>query len=824
MRFLQLYTSKSYENRRSELVKPEDDEENNKKKHRLSPRLVETIARTTQLVWANVSSMGHDGLNGRSDIPLNTAVGMPVAIDGNGNMCVVVMFSPNDIQSTDDAVQYLQSISQSATSASIPCLLPVVDPSTVKQLPPSTSAGNTTSDGGGAFGEGVVVKCVSLTQPDGQQHEAEVTSAPKDTFGIPMLPDFGIDVLDIFDEASYGIWSTIMDTDGLWSEAVLDSMGESQEDVSSLANVVSEPALQVVLTSKASMSEPRKTRLEEFCAGFLGMSVFDVADVWVLAGDEQPDCLRYVTSVIGEDNPVLDSFRQSSVNALIKFWNGAIGHAYSSRDPVWSVNPKVFVDSARAGAFQAAQIRTVLAVPVFQQGSSTPTCIVACYSMVHNNAVPFTLKFVQQALRLLWSGLDQIEPHESLKPQVWKEVDPTDLGEMAADEEMHQHFISKKRPHSVISTVYTDSNSSAAGKLADQFRGVSIPANDSAPQNYTTNSNISSGVDLSHVRNHVINAIRSVSSAVPFQSLPTTADGSKRANIGPLQMPRGLPSNIVGAVDGKIVELPPSPPLRPKSSSPHVVQSSSLINDYQGPFHQGLNSTTNIAEDARHLLSFAALNGVAAHVPTNIPLTIDGQQLCMPTRHGSSPTCKIEGCDNPSASRRPYCAEHCGSRQCEKEGCTKCAQGATRFCIAHGGGRRCTFPGCDKGARDKRFCAAHGGGKRCSLDGCSKSAVGGSNLCTAHGGGKRCSIAGCGKSAQSSTEYCVKHGGGKKCGVEGCTKVARGRTNFCASHGGGVRCKLEHCNKVAIGKMQLCRAHGGYSSRSVKRVPTTSPL
>jgi hypothetical protein len=156
LRFVQLYTSKSYENRRSELLKPpdcekdEDDDSDvmngalrssisteNLEQHVLSPRLVDAISQTAQVVWANTKK--EEGLTGRSDIRLQTAVGMPVAMDSRGNMCIVLMFSPNNVQSTDDAMEYLQSISQSATSSSIPCLLPVFDSnlSNMKQLPPS---------------------------------------------------------------------------------------------------------------------------------------------------------------------------------------------------------------------------------------------------------------------------------------------------------------------------------------------------------------------------------------------------------------------------------------------------------------------------------------------------------------------------------------------------------------------------------------------------------------------------------------------------------------------------------------------------------------
>jgi len=143
IKFLQLYLSKTYKNRRNELLRPvsetreaaakSNNDEGTKtensseeiKKHVLSPKLVNAIASTAQVVWANCQEQ--EGLLGRSDMRLQTAVGMPVAVDVYGNMCIVVMFSPRNVQSTTDAIEYLKSLSQGATSTSIPCLLPVMD-------------------------------------------------------------------------------------------------------------------------------------------------------------------------------------------------------------------------------------------------------------------------------------------------------------------------------------------------------------------------------------------------------------------------------------------------------------------------------------------------------------------------------------------------------------------------------------------------------------------------------------------------------------------------------------------------------------------------
>ena len=44
---------------------------------------------------------------GRSDIKLQTAIGMPVGVDESGNVWVVVMFSPKNVESSSDAIEYL---------------------------------------------------------------------------------------------------------------------------------------------------------------------------------------------------------------------------------------------------------------------------------------------------------------------------------------------------------------------------------------------------------------------------------------------------------------------------------------------------------------------------------------------------------------------------------------------------------------------------------------------------------------------------------------------------------------------------------------------
>ncbi|GKY96927.1 hypothetical protein MPSEU_000651600 [Mayamaea pseudoterrestris] len=872
LRFVQLYTSRSYENRRAELVNPppsEDESDSQQRpdasetlnEHVLSPRLVDAISRTTQVIWATTKKQ--EGLTGRSDIRLQTAVGMPVAVDEDGNMCIVVMFSPNNIQSSDEAMLYLQSISQSATSSNIPCLLPVFDSRTTYpvlqpgiiqtmqqhgqinadqehqliQMPPSV------------LGEGVVARFVTLDERHNQILADFGASSKRNDYayfdGLGQESAAASDEgFDVFDEASYGIWSTIM-------ESIGDTLPETDPSEASEANepdetVRADASLLVVLPPPSPfMSNERKDRLGEFCEAFLEMSVFDYADVWIPATENGfPDCLRYVMSSVSTVNAgCLNELRAISVHALIKFWTGAVGRAYASGNPVWSTDPNIFTDAARFNVFEQSNIKTILAVPVFAKGSLTPACVVACYSLVQTSSIPFVLKFVQQALSLLWQGIDGIELHESFDQNIFLDVAPADLGEMAADVEMQQHFMSKKRPHHHTADELVQHAETTL--LANGLHRIQLPSGETIDVPLQLPSNdMSEPLQAEVVQKHMAQALRHARdfqrgcnlisrspSAKRQQLLPTALSGS----IGqPLQRPRGLPKSIVPSMSSRF-ESPYACSQRSTLSNCTIVQTDSgqvpilHPNVSLEPNPLDPNQQYHISWEMQASGPPARSNGDinrknpdSVNEDVAISFCLSPQNVCRETGNAeaydgnfdNTSICRIVGCSVLAVARRPYCEHHIGSRQCEHGGCGKCAQGSTRFCIAHGGGRRCTIPGCDKGARDKFFCAAHGGGKRCSHGGCTKSAVGGSDLCTAHGGGRRCAIDGCEKSAQSSTNFCVNHGGGKKCAKDGCERVARGRTQFCAKHGGGVRCKLDGCNRVAIGRMQLCRTHGGMSTRS----------
>ncbi|KAG7361257.1 hypothetical protein IV203_036357 [Nitzschia inconspicua] len=600
LRFVQLYTSKSYENRRNMLVRPADEEENYKskvngedipdedsasslKKHVLSPTLVDAISKTAQVVWAHTRKS--EGLTGRSEMRLQTAVGMPVAVDREGNMCVVVMFSPNNISSTDDAMEYLQSISRSATSSSIPSLLPAFDPKQgLISLPHHHHSTNDVLPMlNNVLSEGVTTRFVSLDENPTENHQLAIPevhsdhdlgSAPRDCFGIPMLPavaelgsstpnrseEYGETVTDAFDEASYGVWSTIMQTFDNPNVLSDDSPPDQENNVepvtiTELGNSESyfDTNDTVATITKPAMAIERQERLDEFASAFLEVSVFDLAEVWLPLG-RGSDALGLVTSVTSTNsNYPLNDFTLESEKCLIKYWSGAVGRAYSSGNPVWSFNRNVFADSGRLRLFEQAKIETALAVPVFSGKSNSPAFVFCCYSFVRTGSVPFVLKFVQQALKLLWGGLDKVQPHASVGEDLWRDVAPADLGEMAADVEMQQHFMIKKRPIGAISNEPHERND-VDDDLAVQIETLEGPSGTPTASSIYTGRGASSDYGTSgdqyheeifpstiqpiqyqtfeSVQTHIQNAIKSVADMQPaHQHVATNASGSKRAHV-----------------------------------------------------------------------------------------------------------------------------------------------------------------------------------------------------------------------------------------------------------------------------------------------------
>jgi hypothetical protein len=296
-------------------------------------------------------------------------------------MCVLIMFSPDYIHSTDDAMEYLQFIRKTAMSSSIPSLMPAISSSDFHEAAGTNNHKYLSLSGQSqpaSFGDGVVARFVSFkNSSDEAELEAHVNTrpeihivhdvrdAPKDCFGIPMLPDyaeFGFEnenksrtqspfseesASEAFDEASYGIWSTIMQ---------LGSSFNNKSDNNGVATRVTPPTPPSSVDSSVVEDETivtpawnsdldlipnsKRERLEDFAVGFLGASAFDVADVWVPVNYGQLQVLRCVATAssfaVGGDK--VETFKMTSLKTSLSVWSGAVGRAYGSGNPVWSSN------------------------------------------------------------------------------------------------------------------------------------------------------------------------------------------------------------------------------------------------------------------------------------------------------------------------------------------------------------------------------------------------------------------------------------------------------------------------------------------------------
>lgn len=197
----------------------------------------------------------------------------------------------------------------------------------------------------------------------------EVTLAPKDHYGIPILPStaeldisqrekgsspLSEDLAFAFDHASYGVWSTIMnlpsddDTNAALKMKLSLKASQSNYPLPTVTTPKGSPLFSLtsscdsILLSGERLCTPpeRGDRLEEFASAFLGMSVFDLADVWIPDLNRSGDVrLNHLCSVsVADRNEGLNCLMEVSQNLVIKARSGVIGKVYNSGNPIWGTN------------------------------------------------------------------------------------------------------------------------------------------------------------------------------------------------------------------------------------------------------------------------------------------------------------------------------------------------------------------------------------------------------------------------------------------------------------------------------------------------------
>ncbi|CAM9458546.1 unnamed protein product [Scytosiphon promiscuus] len=844
MRFIQLYTSPSFRNQRSKLVTPSEDWEESHidvSKHKFSPLICEAVRDGGGVVWANTEVQ--EGLLGRSDLPLRTAVGAPIYTQGR-ELGVLVLFSPSIIQNSASTMEFLGGGGGSGGAGggggggnngkrpiggsnrgggeslgperrfrrkrNIPELgftrdtegLPVLDSDEYSlwaafmrpDSPPGSPSPAEAFPLSGAKDDGV-------NEGEGERNH-QGGKGSRAVGGLATLSPFRPQ-----DVARTG-WSTFVGaapqvvSSGSNGRAIRPQLNRSCPPPPPPTRITSSPRLappsafaSVCACRNAPSSagegvhplhqlpDPQKrNRFDEFVTGFLSMSLFQAADVWLPLGKRVSRLFLYSSNV---QDPALVKWSSLSRNVVLASGVGLPGIVFQERRPQWAVDYSQ-VDPERnplASVARLLGIGSAFGVPL-SLGTADECGVLMLYSMSCLPPSELMVEFMERATRLLLADA----PAPTVLLQQFRENPPsaTDIGRVAG---AYQHHALWAEHH-----VRSNGNSSSSG--SKKRSGGGGGGSGSAVHNlFSQHSNGNN--------NNTNNAITINNARSPTGPIPASAESDTTAAAAAATAAKQALARAAVAAD-EAEEA--SRRAQQQAGSGRGAGGAGAVRGGEGGGRGGGGGGRGRKDSS---LSGARGGGRAsAPAPAAEPPSLSPPSSSSSSSSSATAVCRAPGCRKAPNGRTPFCWDHwSAARQCQHAGCDKLSQGNTRLCIAHGGGRRCTHPGCNKGARDRFFCAAHGGGKRCGVAECGKAAVGGSDLCTGHGGGKRCQSPNCPKSAQSKTNFCVRHGGGRKCSVPGCLKVARGRTSHCAAHGGGVRCCVESCNKAAVGRERMCRSH-----------------
>ena len=513
----------------------------------------------------------------------------------------------------------------------------------------------------------------------------------------------------------------------------------------------------------------------------------------------------------------------------------------------------VFVDKGRAEVFKKAKIQTAFAVPIVMSDRATPVGVVCCYSMIQSGSVPFVLRFVQQALHLLWSGLDKVHPHESVGKEMWQDVGPADLGEMAADVEMQHHFFNKKRPRSDSIVELGDvphpgpSQSDESTQLQSQFKKFDFNnhEDDAGLANAQPTYEMQRDEELyfkpdpkmnaqayQAFQNHIKEAVRQVGEALPFSHhhVTTTQDGSKRAHVGsppkahhhppkmrvghPLAMPHALPNRVVKSSYGHHVDL--------QNLSPQLLSSTSsqITKNLAGA---GLMHQESASARAQNISQQPPQFAQQQQIPT--PQSAPMQNSMPPPAPVTMNHIQINQQGIPlhhQQQQQQYQFDGQGQFQSQDQ----MYQGSTE--PMHFGGvgysnnsteppqfapmatAQLDYPNSvqQQTAPTNSYCIPADSGAYPAPDISTTISAPQAADPTSNANVKTCRIHGCDEPCVARRPYCLRHSGNRLCEHEGCQKCAQGSTRFCIAHGGGRRCTFPGCDKGARDKF-FCAAHGG---------------
>jgi hypothetical protein len=797
-----LYTSPTYEDFHALLIQPDTENTVSKDEemHRFSPIICRGVCDGGQIVWANTHIS--QGLTGRTELPLNTAVGVPICSIGH-ELYILVLFAVEIISMTPQVIEYLATVSRTVTENSPTFLSPAFSQATA-----ITQAN--TEDFVGVWDIGELVRkyqsevefhllpigklqkyfdCNEIllfcdfftdfkTKRDGRftvkqleglrdsykarKRSESFSSVNSKNWDIniglitnPNNPNSsssgramfspGIYTIDNVHEGELGM--SLDEHDHLHLNNHLRGPGGPSKQDSGRTTDESQSQSSILHICAQMTYKYGQCRFHEFMISVLGMTVFESSELWLVS--EKANELYLVAGVYR--NPNMQKWISFNENLRLPFASSGPGRIITTGSSQWDTNYASVIDDTdpRKAAAIEHNINTSFGIPLI--GLRGICGALMFYTTKKDFATePLLILLVERAV----------------------------------------HLIATSNVESATFAVHGESEqpSTTLSRWLMEDSQVPIPENILQQYNQLNQeqllNNPFSAVDYQQkleMCRSIVNTNKDVELPYPPGQEEEEATemllkgGFENVNNSNLPFPFATSNPVEAAAAFQNTISVPTEPVDQEVSAAFALANIGKV--HWKNFLNGSNNGANLnGYNSGMKLESNKLVGAIYDEQQQQPQQQSQGGFGVVNQSASSsslPKCKVDDCNQPVENQTSsYCINHRNMRRCQKEGCNKCAQGATKYCIAHGGGRRCTFPGCFKGARDKFFCAAHGGGKRCTIDGCSKSAVGGSNLCTAHGGGKRCQFPGCAKSSQAGTKFCVRHGGGRSCVYPGCNKVS----------------------------------------------------
>jgi hypothetical protein len=676
LKFIQLYTSPTYEDFHSLLLQPDEDvtgtsSNRDEDTHRFSPVICRGVCDGGQIVWANTRIS--QGLTGRDELPLNTAVGVPICSIGCDTY-ILVLFAVEIITMTPQAIEYLATVSRAVTEGSSTFLSP-----SFSQNAAITQA--KTEDFVGLWDIGELVRKYSS---EVEFHLLPIGKLQKyfDCNEILLFCDFFTDfktrrdgrftvkqlegLRDSYKQARKRSDSVSSITSKGWegigvgapkrnqnsSDADLTSYDESgtasglyNVDITTIENdlglPIDEPSTsfdnqQVAKVKSEEYEQPgsvlhvyahfayklSQCRFHEFMISILGMTVFESSELWLLS--EQESDLSLVAGVYR--NSSMQKWIAFNENIKLKVGASGPGRIVATGGSHWEMNYSTVADDndPRRPAAKQHNVNTSFGVPL--HGFHGVCGALMFYSSKSNFAAePLLILLVERAVQLITTS--NVESGSFL-----------------------------------IDNTSTDPNTASAGHSSTLNRWL-LEDHD---------SNVSPGeVDPAYLSKHLasvdydqkLEMCRSIVHSKDFvlQYPPDPSENYPQFSGNTFNMNHSSHSNDIDHHD------PEAAAALALANIGRVDWKNFLQGSNNGIIHDGGGSGFKL--ESNKLLAVYDDEGVLV---TKVP----SQKLHK---------CKVDDCDalveNASVF---YCATHRNMRKCQQEGCNKCAQGATKFCIAHG--------------------------------------------------------------------------------------------------------------------------------------------